>query len=238
MKPLDCSAPGLWRACCASVVVMTLLLPGRGFANDAGYNVDEPGFRDVAAEYMADYFSDPRRTGSLAGGIIGGALTAHPIGPVIGGIVGFLIGKRSIFSEEEDRRLSRRAGRELAQRPIAPTDGSSSGVGTLSLSGAAQSVSVAPVVQPEPVLAVATAPATLIGSAAPVSPSVPLPPADLSAQTALAVPVDVVAFQSVPALPPVAHKPIVSNEQLTSLCAQGALQDPRLRAMCYYGQSN
>lgn len=81
---------------------------------------------DVPGEYIRDYLSDPRRTGSLAGGILGGALSAHPAGPMVGSLIGFIVGKSSMFKEEGVQ-----AQQAQAQRAIVP--GSQQALPTLSL---------------------------------------------------------------------------------------------------------
>jgi|GEM_PF-4699066 len=224
MKPLDCRTRVLVRACCAGAALVALSQPLPAWANDAEAEADEPGFREVAAEYMADYFSDPRRTGSLAGGIIGGALTAHPIGPVIGGIVGFLIGKRSIFSDESER-ARHLATQPVAGRQIVPTGDGVKPVEVLSF-GSLTPVSLAPMPGQGP------APAEPLA----VAPSSSPPP--LPSTQALNAPVEVIATQAViaPVMPQGA--PIVAPDRLASLCSNGPLTDPRVRALCYYGQSN
>jgi len=228
MKALDCSAHVLVRACCAGAAVLALVHSGHSFANDVEYEAEEPGFRDVAAEYMADYFSDPRRTGSLAGGIIGGALTAHPIGPVIGGIIGFMIGKRSVFSEDSER-VQRQVVQPLARRQIVPASGGGEPVATLSF-GSLTPVSLAAVPNPNSeveTLAVAS-PSSVNASSA----------VTLPVMKTLNAPVEVIATQAMiaPVMPQGA--PIVAPDRLASLCANGPLADPRLRALCYYSHSN
>ena len=87
------------------------------------------GMMDTPGEYIRDYLSDPRRTGSLAGGILGGALSAHPAGPMVGSLIGFFVGKRSMFKEEEVQAQQARANQ--AQRAIVP--GSNQAMPTLSM---------------------------------------------------------------------------------------------------------
>jgi hypothetical protein len=81
----------------------------------------QPGLGDHTSEYIRDYLSDPRRSGSLAGSIIGGALSAHPAGPILGSLVGFFVGKQSMFNE--DKAKAERASVLYVRRDIVPQSG-------------------------------------------------------------------------------------------------------------------
>jgi hypothetical protein len=85
---------------------------------------------DQTSEYIRDYLSDPRRSGSLAGSIIGGALSAHPAGPILGSLVGFLVGKQSMFNE--DKAQAERASVLYARRDIVPQPSRTDTVPTIS----------------------------------------------------------------------------------------------------------
>jgi hypothetical protein len=83
--------------------------------------VNSPSVLENSSEFMRDYLSDPRRTGSLAGSVIGGALSAHPAGPILGGLVGFFVGKRSMFNEDKTRNQQEKM--LYAKRDIVPQAG-------------------------------------------------------------------------------------------------------------------
>jgi hypothetical protein len=83
--------------------------------------VKSPSVLENSSEFMRDYLSDPRRTGSLAGSVIGGALSAHPAGPILGGLVGFFVGKQSMFNEDKTR--NQQAKVLYAKRDIVPQAG-------------------------------------------------------------------------------------------------------------------
>jgi hypothetical protein len=94
--------------------------------------VEESSLTERPAEYIRDYLSDPRRSGSLAGSILGGAIFAHPAGPIVGSLVGFIVGKQSMHSEDKSR--GQRSSVMYARRDIVPQ--SNGGTATLSLSNA------------------------------------------------------------------------------------------------------
>ena len=94
--------------------------------------VEESSLTERPAEYIRDYLSDPRRSGSLAGSILGGAIFAHPAGPIVGSLVGFIVGKQSMHSEDKSR--GQRSSVMYARRDIVPQ--SNGGIATLSLSNA------------------------------------------------------------------------------------------------------
>lgn len=112
----------LQRAPRHAFLLLALALPALASADEAAPEqlappvvVNSKSLSEHTAEYARDYLSDPRRAGSLVGSILGGALSAHPAGPMVGGILGFLVGKSTLFEDEDDKSAMRAAS---TTRPI------------------------------------------------------------------------------------------------------------------------
>lgn len=120
----------------AGVITAALALStcgGLAFAKETTPAKD-PTLGEQTSEFVRDYLSDPRRSGSLAGTILGGALTAHPAGTIVGGLVGFFVGKQSMFNEDKVR--AQKSKVLYARRDIVPQAGQGPVVPTLSFANA------------------------------------------------------------------------------------------------------
>ena len=185
----------------------------------------EKGFHERAEAYVTDYLSDRRRAGSLVGSVIGGAMTAHPVGPVIGSLIGFIIGKETMH-ESVDQAPSLSPAELAAQKDLMPEAGEA----LPSISFYASSTGP---IGSDNENAPEAAPQT------PVAIALPTPSALSGSQ------VNQSALQVAPPLPPtavgmVAEPTQALPQQLVIDCSSNGAhrRDPRLRAMCFYYQSN
>ncbi|OYY95327.1 MAG: hypothetical protein B7Y41_02145 [Hydrogenophilales bacterium 28-61-23] len=128
----------------------------------------ESSLTERPGEYIRDYLSDPRRSGSLAGSILGGAMFAHPAGPIVGSLVGFIVGKQTMYNEDKTR--GQKASLMYAKRDIVPQAGEAAP--TLSFASS-QGI----VFDAQPAANVLTTTATATTAA---TPEAPLAPAGLS----------------------------------------------------------
>ncbi len=168
----------------------------------------EVGIADKTSEYLRDYLSDPRRTGSLAGTILGGAMFAHPAGPIVGSMIGFFIGKSSMFNEDKNREL--KASLLYVKRDIVPQSGQGQALPTLSFANT-QGISF-------------DTPAAVKVSEVSTTPSASLPVINAPA----AAKVSEVSTSPSPSLP------VFSREQIKAACVGKTVADPRFRALCFY----
>ncbi len=222
----------------------------------AAEKTPEAGIADKTSEYLRDYLSDPRRTGSMAGTILGGAMFAHPAGPIVGSMIGFFIGKSSMFNEDKNREL--KASQLYVKRDIVPQSGQGQALPTLSFANtqgisfdtpAAAKVSEVSTT-PSASLPVINAPAAAKVSEVSTTPSASLPvinaPAAAKVSEVSTTPSANLPVINAPAAVKVSEGstslspglPVLTREQIAAACGGKTVTDPRFRALCFYSQGS